>query len=315
MLNSPPSAPPSQGAERPVPHLDSVAAQRWLTRARSASPWLNEEVARRMLDRLACIKVEPAAWVHWAPAWGGLKAQQVLTERWPSSTGYQVDALGNALTPSMGGEAWLRRWNPLAWLRPDRDPAPPEGAIDVVWANMALHLSPQPRALLQQWQRLLKLGGFVLFSALGPDSLKELRGVHRAMGWPAPAHPLTDMHDWGDMLVELGFSAPVMDVDRFELTYPDARRMTTDLRDWGRNLHDQRFPSLRGRGWQERWLQAVEQHGSRNAAGQLTLSMELVFGHAIKTTPRLPVAPSLTVGLDAMREQLRRPKPGTASTG
>jgi malonyl-CoA O-methyltransferase len=312
MLNDSSPAPSGQVFERPVPHLDGVAAQRWLGRARSTSPWLNEEAARRLLERLACIKVTPDAWVNWAPTWGGAQAHQALVQQWRNSTVYAVDAWGNAA----GQGAKSKRWAPWAWLQPERGSMqPPVGGQDVVWANMVLHLSPQPKALMQQWQRLLKIDGFVMFSALGPDTLKELRGVYRAMGWPEPMHPLTDMHDWGDMLVELGFSAPVMDVDRFKLTYPDARRMLGDLRDWGRNLNDQRFQALRGRGWQERLLQAVELHGPRDAAGQLALSVELVFGHAVKTTPKLPVAPSLTVGLDAMREQLRRPKPGNSNAG
>jgi malonyl-CoA O-methyltransferase len=316
MLNDSPPTPSGHVFERPVPHLDRVAAVQWMGRARSASPWLNEEAARRMLERLACIKVTPDTWVDWAPAWGGAQVHRALVQQWPNSTAYAVDAWGKAAEPQGGHDAKSKRWNPWAWLKTERGPTPPPvGVQDVVWANMVLHLSPQPKALMQQWQRLLKIDGFVMFSALGPDTLKELRGVYQTMGWPEPMHPLTDMHDWGDMLVELGFAAPVMDVDRFKLTYPDAQRMLDDLRDWGRNLNDQRFQALRGRGWRERWLQAVEQHGPRDAAGQLTLSVELVFGHAVKTAPKLPMAPSVTVGLDAMREQLRRPKPGNSHAG
>ncbi len=298
----------TEGSEQSVPHLDRAAAQRWLKQTRRNSPWLNEEAAARLLDRLACIKGVPQTWVNWGPAWGGLLAHQTLLEQWPGSTAYAVDIEGMALDAHGGGQAKPTRWNPLNWLASKSAPLaaqPPENTVDMVWANMLLHLAHQPQTLLRQWQRLLKVGGFVMFSGLGPDTLKELRQVHQAMGWPEPMHPLTDMHDWGDMLVELGFSEPVMDVDRFKLTYPSAERMLQDLREWGRNLHDERFPALRARAWRSRWIQAVEQHGARNTEGYLTLSVEMVFGHAIKTLPKMAVAPELVVGLDEMREQLR----------
>lgn len=312
MLNDPSSAAYNANPEKPVPHLDSVAAMRWLTQRRQTSPWLNEEAARRMLDRLACIKGTPNTWANWAPTWGGLEAHQTLLDLWSSSQPFVYDVLGNQVDTEQRSEGKAARWNPLAWLsqervrRPER---PPEGGLDVLWANMLLHLSPTPKSLLQQWQRLLKVGGFVMFSALGPDSFKELRDLHRAMDWPQPMHPMTDMHDWGDMLVELGFSAPVMDVDRFQLSYSSANRLLEDLRVWGRNLHDQRFTALRGRAWRDQWLAAAERILPRNGQGELTVSVEMVFGHAIKTTQRLPVTPTLTVGLDVMREQLRRQRP------
>ena len=45
-----------------------------------------------------------------------------------------------------------------------------------------------------------------MFSCLGPDTLRELRAVYAALGWPVPSHTFTDMHDWGDMLVQAGFA-------------------------------------------------------------------------------------------------------------
>src|ERR1019366_6669914 len=39
-----------------------------------------------------------------------------------------------------------------------------------------------------------------------------------------------DMHDIGDALVRAGFAAPVLDVERYTLTYTDVRRLAADLR-------------------------------------------------------------------------------------
>ena len=75
-----PTPPPSPAASD-VPGLDGVAARRWQTLAQSASPWLHEEVARRMLDRLQWFRHPPSSWLHWEPVRGGVQAHALLRER------------------------------------------------------------------------------------------------------------------------------------------------------------------------------------------------------------------------------------------
>ena len=89
----------------------------------------------------------------------------------------------------------------------------------MLWANMALHMAADPQALIAQWHRALATDGFLMFSCLGPDTLRELRALYAALGWPPAGHEFTDMHDWGDMLVHAGFAEPVMDMERIVLTW------------------------------------------------------------------------------------------------
>ena len=86
-------------------------------------------------------------------------------------------------------------------------------SVDMLWANMALHTTHLPQTMLRRWHAALKPDGFLMFSCLGPDSLAEIRRVYAMLGWPAPAHAFTDMHDWGDMLVQAG-AEPVMAMER-----------------------------------------------------------------------------------------------------
>ena len=74
------------------------------------------------------------------------------------------------------------------------------------------HRKADPQTLLADWHKALKVNGFLMFSCLGPDTAIELREVYRQLGWPPAGHELTDMHDWGDMLVQAGFAEPVMDM-------------------------------------------------------------------------------------------------------
>ena len=147
-----------------------------------------------------------------------------------------------------------------------------------------------------------------MFSCLGPDTLRELRPVYAAMGWPAPSHEFTDMHDWGDMLVHAGFGEPVMDMERITLSYSSADKLLEELRFLGRNLHPQRFASLRGRGWRTALCDALER-SLRGPDGRLHLTFEVIYGHAFKPAPKLTVASETRVPLEEMRRSLRQVKP------
>ncbi len=61
------------------------------------------------------------------------------------------------------------------------------GSVDLVWSNMALHWVADPQAVLREFHRVLAVGGLLMFSALGPDTLAELRA---APGAPRAADSL-----------------------------------------------------------------------------------------------------------------------------
>jgi len=286
------------------PTLDPVAAARWAARPLSASAWLHEEVARRMQERLDVIRLQPQAWADWEPWRGGLQAHRALRGRYAQAPVWLVaqQVAEAARVRAATAPAW---WQPSRWTGPAVQLGkPPEAGVQMVWANMLLHQVADPQALIAQWHRALAVDGFLMFSCLGPDSLRELRALHSAMGWPAPAHEFTDMHDWGDMLVQAGFAEPVMDMERITLTYETPERLLQELRELGRNLHAGRFVGLRGRGWQRQWLQALAGQGARGPDGRLKLTFEVVYGHALKPAPRARVLPQSQIGLDDMRQML-----------
>jgi len=286
------------------PTLDPVAASRWAARLLPASAWLHEEVARRMQERLDVIKLQPQAWADWEPLRGGLQAHQALRARYPQAAVWQVvGQAGEAQrVQAQTASAW---WQPSRWTGPKVHAAcPPDGGVQMVWANMLLHQAADPQMLIGQWHRALAVDGFLMFSCLGPDTLRELRALHMAMDWPAPAHEFTDMHDWGDMLVQAGFAEPVMDMERITLTFETPERLLQELRELGRNLHVGRFAGLRGRGWRQRWLQALAERGERAGTAQLRLTFEVIYGHALKPLPRTKMLQESQIGLADMRQML-----------
>ena len=301
------------------PTIDPVAAARWAslalgaglhpTGADVASPWLHEEVARRMEERLGWIKLQPQQWAHWEAVRGGLQAHGLLARRYPKAACFVVE--DSAARAEYATEALAKPWwSPARWTAaPVQVGLPPDGGVQMLWSNMLLHQVADPQALISRWHRALAVDGFLMFSCLGPDTLRELRELYRALGWPEPAHAFTDMHDWGDMLMQAGFAEPVMDMERITLTFATPQRLLLELRELGRNLHPGRFAGLRGRGWLAHLHQALARRlPGAETGGPLRLSFEVNYGHAFRPATRARVQAESQISLEEMRRTLRQRK-------
>ena len=258
-----------------------------------------------MLDRLQWIKLQPKAWAHWGAVRGGLQNHQKLVQKYSKSECFVVESQSKSTQAAIKNlsTSW---WQPACWFgKAARFEAPAPGSVDMLWANMALHEAADPQALLASWHHALTVGGFLMFSCLGPDTAIELREVYRQLGWQPAGHELTDMHDWGDMLVAGGFAEPVMDMERITLTYASADEVLKDLRAWGRNLNPGRFTALRGRTWFDQLRQVMDAGLiSPKHEGLLTLTFEIIYGHAFKAAPVARVQDVTVVSLQDMKKMI-----------
>lgn len=291
------------------PTIDSAAANHWQMAAPAESPWLHEEVASRMQQRLDWIVKPPETWCHWEPVRGGMQAHHLLRERYPQAecTIYEPVARREAVAQDKLGSRWwqLSRWKGAAVQMG----APADASMDMLWANMLLHTAADPQTLIEHWHKALKVDGYVMFSCLGPDTVQQLHRLYAELGWGPAGHTFTDMHDWGDMLVHSGFAEPVMDMERITLTFATPQRLLQELRELGRNLHPGRFAGLRGRGWKAGLLQKMaERWADKQPDGQLSLTFEIVYGHAYKPQPKLRLEANSAVSLEDMKAMLKQPR-------
>jgi malonyl-CoA O-methyltransferase len=254
-----------------------------------------------MQERLDFIKCQPASWIHWEPVCGGLQAHALLTQRYPNASATLFET-STERARSVDQKLALPWWQLQRWRQP-RPKVVTQMACSaqMLWSNMSLHMTDNPQALMAQWHKALEVDGFLMFSCLGPDTLRELRSLYQAMNWPAPSHEFTDMHDWGDMLVAAGFAEPVMDMERITLTFESPQRLLQELRGLGRNLHVDRFGGLRGRAWHQQLMQAL-------GNAPLQLNFEVVYGHAFKPASRHTVSEHQEISLAEMRAELARGK-------
>jgi malonyl-CoA O-methyltransferase len=159
-----------------------------------------------------------------------------------------------------------------------------------------LHWHPQPDRVFAEWRRVLRVDGLLMFSCFGPDTFKELRAAFAAVDDAPHALPFVDMHDFGDMLVNLGYSTPVMDMETITVTYSSAEKLIADVRAWGGNPLASRRRGLLGVAGRARFLHALE--SGRRPDGKLALTFEIIYGHAFRAVARKTASGEAIIRLD-----------------
>ena len=309
-----PPTPPLPGARRPV---QAAALQRVSARLSCSpvAPWLHTEVARRMAERLAVIKLRPQVILDWEARMGGGKV--ALAAAYASGGDRPeiraVDTVQGPVPTGRPAQAARHWWSPGRWRRAAPAPLEPgqvaPGSAQLVWSNMALHACEDPSATIAQWHRALAVDGFLMFSALGPGSLIELRSLYADNGWGPPMAPLVDMHDLGDMLVNAGFADPVMDQEQIVLTWATPDAALNELRMLGANVDPLRFAGLRTPRWRQRLLNNLSQMSRHRHEGRVALTFEVAYGHAFRPPVRASVASEVRVDVadfQAMARKRRR---------
>jgi malonyl-CoA O-methyltransferase len=267
--------------------------------------FLPREIAQRMRERLDYIKVHPAQVLD--AGCGAGDDLPSLRERFPEAPVFGTDLsaamLARAVRHDAADTSW-RRFLPASlgralgsrgprFAQADFSALPfASGAFELIWSNLALHWHSRPDLVFPEWQRVLQVNGLLMFSTLGPDTLKELRGayaeIEAAHGTSSRKHVIdfVDMHDLGDMLVESGFEIPVMDQETLTITYKSPESLLADVRRWGAYPFGRDASSgAASRRMHKALLAALE--ARRRDDGTIALTFEVIYGHAWKAVPRL----------------------------
>lgn len=252
------------------------------------------EISRRMDERLDYIRIEPRRILDLGCGTGADLPR--LAQRFPHATLLAADFAAQMVTragvrlraeaPQPGLLRRLLGGNPpsLPHLVASADALPlARGSLGLVWSNLMFPALDDPLPALKEIHRTLEVGGLLMFSTLGPDSLKELRTcLPNSAG--ERVHRFIDMHDLGDALVGAGFSDPVMDMEILTLTYADLDGLLHDLRASGAaNAASTRPRGLSGRAG---WAKARAAYEALRQNGRLPATLEIIQGHAWKAAPK-----------------------------
>jgi malonyl-CoA O-methyltransferase len=261
------------------------------------SDFLRREIAGRMHERLALIKIAPKYVLDTGCGEGA--DLPALQNSFPDAHIVGIDGattmLHIARDRHIAGfssvNRLLKKWLPIT---KNKDPGLlcsdfaqlPFGtnAVNLIWSNLALHWHPQPDRVFAEWRRVLCTDGLLMFSCFGPDTFRQLRNAFAEVDEMPHALPFVDMHDFGDMLVNVGFSTPVMDMETITVTYESVDKLVSDVRAWGGNpLLSRRRGLLSANAW-SRVVDALNR--MRQPDGKIPLTFEIVYGHAFRPAPR-----------------------------
>ena len=237
--------------------------------------FVHREVGQRLLERLDLIKLRPEKILDVGCGTGQITA--ALLKKYRKARVIGLERATAMVKRARQRAPWLRTLHG-AVAEPEALPLP-TASCDLIFSNLALPWSADIDRVLAEFQRVLKPGGALFFSTLGPDTLSELR-----RGWAAAdaynhVNAFFDMHDIGDALLRARLAEPVMDVERLTLTYPNVDGLMRDLKTLGAgNVTAGRARGLTGKGRVQAMRAAYEQY--RRPDGLLPVSCEVVYGHA-----------------------------------
>lgn len=257
--------------------LSSLEVARSFDRAAGsydAAAVLQTRVRDELVSRLAMVRLVPSVVIDLGCGTG--VAAAALRRRFRRSRVLSVD-----LSPAMLHEADRRRrpWRRFAGICADAASLPlADGTVDLIFSNLMLQWCGDPEVVFRECARVLRPGGLLTFTSFGPDTLGELRKAWAAADQYTHVNRFIDMHDLGDAMLRAGLAEPVMDVERYTLTYADVRGLMRDLKAIGaHNVNAGRSRGLTGRRALERMTAAYERE---RRDGRLPATYEVVYGQA-----------------------------------
>lgn len=249
-----------------------------------AAAFLEMELGARLLERLDFIKLEPKTILDLGGGTGTFSKK--LAERYPKASIINLDLAEKLLQQSK-----LRSAANILKLCADAECLPlANKSVDFIFSNCMLHWILDLPHLFQEIHRILKPEGLLLFSSLGPDSLKELRESFFQIDSIPHVNHFMDMHLVGDALLKAEFMDPVMDMEQLTLTYPHSRRLIQDMKESGSNyVFRENTIGLSPKALFNRLSNHYDQY--RLESGEIPASIEIIYGHAW-ANPKVSFSPS-----------------------
>lgn len=238
---------------------------------------LQKEVNQRLLENASFLKIKPQIILDVGCSTGF--GMRMLQKQYRGAQIIGVDLALDMLKIADNKKGWFSKQHFLcadAQFLPIKD-----GSIDFIFSNLTLQWCPDLLMTFFEFFRVLKPGGALFFSSLGPDTLKELKQSWQQVDQFSHVNTFKDMHDIGDLLLQARFADPIIDRQDLTLTYKDIKTLLTDLKYTGAHtVLGQRQKTLMGKQRIQAMYQAYEQF--RNPQGLLPATYEIIYGHAIK---------------------------------
>jgi malonyl-CoA O-methyltransferase len=235
---------------------------------------LQREVQALLLERLDFYLPTPQRVVDIGAGTGHGSA--LLKKRYPKAEVVAIDVALPMLRAARKHSSWRK---PLLRVCGEATALPlADHSVDVLHSNLCFQWIDNLPPLFAECVRVLKPGGLLVFSSLGPDTLQELRAAWAQADQLSHVGRFLDMHDVGDAMLTAGLRDPVLDVQRYSMTYSEPRKLLEELQGLGAtNADHTRARGLTGKARYQRMLAAYE---SMRVDGRIPAMWEVVTAHA-----------------------------------
>ncbi len=240
--------------------------------------FLQRQIAERALERLDLMTLRASLIADIGSGTG--RCARALAARYRRATVLQCDIAWAMLNQARDHARKLFSRHRYVCGDVERLPLKAD-AFDLAFSNLSLQWCLDLGQAFAEIQRILHAEGLLLFTTLGPDTLKELRQAWAQASDAPHINRFFDMHDVGDALVHNGFTEPVMETEHITVNYDDVLTLMRDLKGLGAsNAARERARGLLGK----RILRAlIDAYEAFRVDGKLPATYEVIYGHAWAT--------------------------------
>ncbi len=235
---------------------------------------LQRRTADSLLEQLASLPLQPNKILDLGAGTGRNIA--LLKRRFPDAQLFAVD-----IAPEMVQQAkqrYLDDDGKASYLVGDAEKLPlADNSIDLVFANLTLQWCDTETGFYEI-SRILRSGGSLVFTSLGPYTLHELRQCWAQVDDYAHINTFDDIDNISTKIASTRLTAPILDTDKLTLFYDSSMALMKDLKTLGAsNANIGRRPGLTSKRAFTKVAQTYEQF---RIEGLLPATYQVIYGTA-----------------------------------
>jgi malonyl-CoA O-methyltransferase len=226
-----------------------------------------------LLERLDTLKIKPKRILDVGSGSSTLGSE--LIQRYPQAEIFNLDLAEQRLQLAQS----KRTINKQFFICADAHALPfTSQSFDLIVSNLCWYWMDHLGQAIYEAQRVLKVDGTLLFTTLGPDTLRELRAAFYEISPNPHINHFFDMHDIGDALLKAGFADPVMDVEYLTQDFNGLTAIFRMLQKTG----ETNYLKLRHRAMTSKKIFKGMRHCYKKFKNQKTYpaTFEIIFGYA-----------------------------------
>lgn len=191
----------------------------------------------------------------------------------------QAEIIGLDIAEGMLGVARQRCPQVQQWVCGDAEQLPLQSAsVDLVFSSLAIQWCEQLPRLFAELQRVLKPGGLLAFSTLGPDTLRELRAAWQSVDTYVHVNRFTPAEQLHSGLVASGMELLHWQEELRQLGYGRLQELTRELKALG--AHNSNAGQPRGLTGRHKLAQFKQAYEAFRQDGLLPASYQVYYGLA-----------------------------------